>query len=139
MAKWLKQNLDLPYTCNVNNSLQCAQNTKKLKDTHTHRIITLDITNLYTNIPSMKTLDIIKTKLQNDIQGDTECLNEACHLINVAIKQNYFKAKEKVWQQTDGTPMGSPISSILAEKKFLKRNFFLQVIESRYYPYMIEK
>jgi retron-type reverse transcriptase len=79
----------------------------------------------------METLDIIKTKLQNNIQDDIEWLNEAYHLINVTIKQNYFKVNEKVWQQTDGTPMGSPISSILAE-------IFLQEIESRYYPNMIK-
>jgi hypothetical protein len=86
---------------------------------------------VYTNIPSMETLDIIKNKLQNDTQGDTEWLKKAYYLINVTIKQNYFKANEKVWQETDGTPMGSPISSILAE-------IFLQEIGSRYYPNIIK-
>jgi hypothetical protein len=69
---WPKQNLDLPYTYDVSNSLQCAQNIKKFKATHAHRMITLDTTNIYINILSTEKLDTIKTKLQNDIQGDTE-------------------------------------------------------------------
>jgi hypothetical protein len=30
MSKWLKQNLDLPYTYNIINALHCAENIKKL-------------------------------------------------------------------------------------------------------------
>jgi hypothetical protein len=30
MAEWLKQNLDLPYTYNITNTSQCAENIKKL-------------------------------------------------------------------------------------------------------------
>jgi hypothetical protein len=42
-------------------------------------------------------------------------LAEISVLINVTKTQNYVKVKDVVWQQIDCTPVGSPISSILAE------------------------
>jgi hypothetical protein len=35
--------------------------------------------------------------------------------INVTVNQNYFEFEDSIWQQTDGMPVGSPISSIFAE------------------------
>lgn len=39
--------------------------------------------------------------------------------MKITVKQNYFEAHGKFWQQKDGTPMGSQISNFLA-KIFLK-------------------
>jgi hypothetical protein len=90
-------------------------------------MITLDIVNLYTNIPNTENLDIIQTRLQNNTQWDKELQKEVLDLVNVTVKQNYFKVYEEVWQQIYGTPMGSPIFGILAE-------IHLQEVENKCYP-----
>jgi hypothetical protein len=48
------------------------------------------------------------------------------------MSQNYFEFDNIIWQQENGTPMGSPISSILAE-------IFLQHLETKFYPELICK
>jgi retron-type reverse transcriptase len=131
MARWHKQNMNLPYTFYVNISSQGAQEIIKIKPIQSYKMITLDITSLHTNIPSLEKLSIIKTKLLNSTQGNLEQLEQIYNLLQITIKQNYYKVNDTVWLQKDGTPMGSPISSILAE-------VFLQEIESKYYTDMLK-
>jgi hypothetical protein len=82
-------------------------------------MLTLDITNLYTNIPTNKTIDLITTKLKDNACLDDITQNE---VLKTTMSQNYFEFDNIIWQQENGTPMGSPISSILAE-------IFLQHLE----------
>lgn len=128
METWVKQYLDLPYKCNVNNSMQCGENIKNITAQPTYKMITLNISNLYTNITIIKTLELIKTKLQ---PWDKELQREIYDLLAVTVNQNYFEFNTW-WQQDDDTPMGSPISSILAEG-------FLQEIEKKIYPDIIKQ
>jgi retron-type reverse transcriptase len=58
--------------------------------------------------------------------------DEINELLKVKIFQNYFIRDNAIWQQDNGTPMGSPISSVLAE-------IFLQNLENIWYPNMINK
>jgi hypothetical protein len=51
-------------------------------------------------------------------------------LIKTTTSQNYFEFNDLIWQQENGTPMGSPVSCILAE-------IFLQNLEAKFYPEMI--
>jgi hypothetical protein len=132
LAKWLKQNLDLPYKYNINSTIHCAESLKKLNILPTSKIITLDITNLYTNIPSNETIELVYHKLQEINPDSVKLHNEINELLKVTIYQNYFESSNTIWQQENGTPMGSPISSILAE-------IFLQNLENIWYPNMINK
>jgi hypothetical protein len=49
-------------------------------------MITLDIANLYTNIPNTETLNIIQTRLQNNAQWDKELQKEVLDLVNATVK-----------------------------------------------------
>jgi hypothetical protein len=55
-ADLLKINFELPFEYNIKNSIQCAENIKELNIQPTHKMLTLDITNLYTNIPINETI-----------------------------------------------------------------------------------
>jgi hypothetical protein len=122
--------MDLPYKYNIDSTIHCAEALKKLNIIPTSKIITLDITNLYTNIPSNEAIELVNQRLQVISPDNKNLQNEIIELVKVTIHQNYFESNNMFWQQDNGTPMGSPISSILAE-------IFLQDLESKWYPSMI--
>jgi retron-type reverse transcriptase len=73
---------------------------------------------------------LVNQRLQEIGPVSKNLQNEIIQLVKVTIHQNYFESNNMFWQQDNGTPMGSPISSILAE-------IFLQDLESKWYPSMI--
>jgi hypothetical protein len=75
-ADCLKRNLELPFECNIKNSIECAENIKELNIQPTHKMLTLDITNLYTNIPIHETIELITTKLKDNNNFDDITQNE---------------------------------------------------------------
>jgi hypothetical protein len=117
----------LPFKYNVKNSKICAERIKELDIHSTYRMLTLDITNLYTNIPNKEVIELITTELQDNSHYDVNIRNEVTELIKVTTKQEF---EDTVWQQENGTPMRSPISSIFAE-------IFLQNLEMKFYPHLI--
>jgi hypothetical protein len=118
LAKWFKQNMDLPYK-HIDSTIHCAEALKKLNILPMSKAITLDITSLYTNIPCNETIELVNHKLQ-EIGPDSKNLqDEINELVKVKIHQNYFESSNKFGQQDNGTPIGSPISNILL-KSFYK-------------------
>jgi hypothetical protein len=99
----------------INNTSQCAEALTKLKIHRMSRMIALEIKNLYTNIPNNEVLDLIKAKLQKGAVWDSKIQQEITELVKVTVSQSYFDSDNTYWQQGSGTPMGSLISSILAE------------------------
>ena len=87
-------------------------------------MITFDIKDLYTNIPIDETINIIKTKLQQNSN------RQITHQITVLL-QNYFIFQHKIYQPQQGIAMGSPLSSIVAE-------IFLQNYEDNYMKQFLE-
>jgi retron-type reverse transcriptase len=53
-------------------------------------------------------------------------------MIKITMNQNYFEIDNTFWLQENGTPMGSPVSSILAK-------IYLQELEVKFYPELIQK
>jgi hypothetical protein len=122
--------MNVPYKYNIDSTVQCAEALKMLSIQPTSKMITLDITNLYTNIPSNEAIDLINQKLQETVLGNKNLQDEVIELVKVTIQQNYFESNNMYWQQDSGTPVGSPIASILAE-------IFLQNLQQKWYPNMI--
>ena len=54
----LKQHLNLDNFYTIDNSLKLAHDLTKLTISNSHRLITLDIRDLYVNIPILETIDI---------------------------------------------------------------------------------
>ena len=68
---------------------------------------------LYVNIPIDETINIIKTKLQ---QNNTRQLTyQIIAMIKTVLQQNYFAFQQTIYQPREGISMGSPISGIIAE------------------------
>jgi hypothetical protein len=83
------------------------------KDT---RLCSFDITNMYTNIPKIGVINIIKKILQNNNKIEKNIQKETVHILETIIEQNYFQFDQEYYKQTDGLAMGTPTSSILAQK-----------------------
>ena len=78
------------------------------------RLVSFDISNLYTNIPVIETIHLIKCRLlHNGLEN--VYVNQIVKLLTTVLKQNYFRFNNKFYEQTDGLAMGSPLSAILSE------------------------
>ena len=77
-------------------------------------MVSFDIKNLHTNIPIKETLEIIKTHL-NENKLEIEYLTQLIKIIETIVNQNYFEFNNKLYEQKEGIPMGSPTSGIMSE------------------------
>jgi hypothetical protein len=67
------------------------------KDT---RICSLNIQNMYINIPRTEVTNIIANilKMNSSINNSRK---EVIHILEIVMKQNYFQFKQKFYKQTD--------------------------------------
>ena len=86
----------------------------------------LDIDSLFSNIPLDETIDISVSNLNNDNENP---LNTPKHdfrnLLHIAAEESFFTFNNKYYKQVDGTAMGSPLGSALA-------NIFMRSFESKW-------
>ena len=75
----------------------------------------LDVESLFTNIPLEETINIScdsffgsEAKINNFSRNDFE------KLLRMALQNNFFNFDEKIYKQTDGVAMGSPLGPDLA-------------------------
>jgi hypothetical protein len=86
-----------------------------------YTLASLDITNLYSNIPVTETKTILMDMLIHEhIEPQTQ--SEILNWYDVITKQNYFTHNNNIVIQKDGLAMGAPSSGLIAE-------IFLQHLE----------
>ena len=75
----------------------------------------LDVEYLFTNIPLEETINIScdsrfgsEAKINNFIRNDFE------KLLRITLQNNFFNFYRKIYKQTDGVAMGSPLGPSLA-------------------------
>ena len=91
---------------------------------HNSTLASFDITTLYINVPINETIITLEQLLKLNNIPETH-IKEIIHLTKIITDQNYFTHNNMFYTQTDGLPMGSPISGILAE-------IFLHTIEQEH-------
>ena len=91
----------------------------------------LDITNIYSNIPAKETKQILKNMLASNMK-DHRIRSEILNCYEVITKQNYFTHGNRIITQTDGLAMGAPSSGIISE-------IFLQHFEHSNLPILAHK
>ena len=88
------------------------------------KVITLDIKDLYVNLPIKGIIHTAKFWLNKN--GNTnELTKQTLYLLETILRQNYFQHNEWLFQPEKSIAMGSPISSTVAE-------IYLQYIEEMY-------
>ena len=91
------------------------------------KLISFDVSSLFTNVPLEPTLDFLKRKmptLQHSFEIPIECIVE---LIELCMSKSYFQFDGVFYEQIFGIPMGSCLSPILA-------GLFLEHFESEILP-----
>ncbi|XP_011859689.1 PREDICTED: uncharacterized protein LOC105557131 [Vollenhovia emeryi] len=81
----------------------------------THDLISLDVVSLFTNIPLDLAEDSITTRWTYISEKCAIPQEEFLKAIRFVLKSTYFSFNGKIYQQTFGTPMGSPLSPIIAD------------------------
>ena len=114
----------LPHTYSTKNSQEIAEELKSIQIKEQMKIITLDIKDLYVNLPIYGITQTAKFWL-NKHGNDSELITQTLYLLETILKQNYFQQNERLLQPEKGITVGSPISSTMAE-------VYLQHIEEMY-------
>ena len=125
----LNKHLILENHYTIRNSTNLAIDLVKLNINDNHKLITLDIKDLYVNIPLKETIDITRTQLLK--YNNTQTTNQIINLLEVILMQNYFVFEGKVYQPDKGVAMGSPISGTMAE-------IFIQHLEDSLIKHLLD-
>ena len=111
----------------IKNSYSFVKTLKTLNPHH--YMISYDVVNLYTNIPTVEAISIIIDKLfPNDDSTYHGFTKDAFkNSLEMALLEKFFIFNDNIYQQIDGLGMGSPLAQIIAnifllnlEEKFLK-------------------
>jgi len=108
----LKQHLNLDNSYTVENSTKLANDLVKITLKDSYSLITLDIKDLYVNIPIQETIQTTRSQLLK--HNDRTFMNQLCSLETI-LNQNSFTYQNQIYQPTKGVAMGSPISGLIAE------------------------
>ena len=121
LAKFLS-NLLMP---TANKNPRKLKNTLEVKNTlrdqlipPNYSLVSFDVKNLFTCIPHVLAVDSITEALENDaelIERTPLQKNEIIKLIKLCLQSTTFQWRNNLYQQITGTPMGSPISVVIAE------------------------
>ena len=118
----LKTHLPMPNVCNIQNSIQLMNDFSQIPFVPELKLAFLDISNMYTNIPTKDLISIIKTTCKKH-NLKARITREILSITNLIITQIYFSFQDKTYIQSNGLAMGAPTSSFLPE-------IYLQFLEN---------
>ncbi|XP_077273242.1 uncharacterized protein LOC143903487 [Temnothorax americanus] len=99
----------------VNNSFDLYSTLSGMKVSNSNILISLDATSLFTNIPLNLALESIKKRWSHIREGTNIPKKEFLIAIELILSSTYFNFNNAIYKQTFGTPMGSPLSPIIAD------------------------
>jgi len=110
--------VDVYFSCcyvQVRNSFELVDALSNKIIPESYILCSFDVVSLFTNIPLDLAIDSI-TKRWEYLERATKITKvEFITAINFILSSTFFKFNEKIYQQTFGTPMGSPLSPIIAD------------------------
>ena len=99
----------------INSTKEFIAYTKELKVEEEYEMISFDVSNLFTNVPLELTIDLILKKVYGKKMIKTKLRKEELReLLELCTKEMHFTFDDKIYQQTDGVCMGSPLGPVLA-------------------------
>ena len=131
LAKWLDEKLK-PLSVNrytISDTFAFAEEIQNLEVDENDILVSYDVTSLFTNVPLKETIEMIAEKaFVNNWFNEAHKLNitqpDLIQLLEVATKNQLFQFDGKLYEQTDGVAIGSPLGPLMA-------NAFLCSIEEK--------
>nr|VZI32590.1 unnamed protein product [Spirometra erinaceieuropaei] len=119
LAKWLFQRLKFltsDSNTTVSSSTQLLENFKGVSLLPSDIMVSFDATSLFTSIPQDLAVENIELLLREKYDETENRLRHAqiIQLLKFCLK-TYFTFDGTIYEQVKGTPMGSPISGLIAE------------------------
>ena len=111
----------------VRNSRDFVSSVKSLTLEEDEVLVSFDVVSLFTTIPVNLALQVARQRLEaDDTLSDRTTLNvaEIMSLLSLCLNATFFRFREVFYQQIFGTPMGSPVSVVMA-------NLVMEDIEDR--------
>jgi len=99
----------------IDNSLDLIHKLESLYIPHNCILVSLDVISLFTNVPIELVIDILEEKWSFIEKHSTIPKGEFFNAINLVLHSTFFTFNKKFYKQTYGTPMGSPLSPIIAD------------------------
>jgi hypothetical protein len=101
----------------VSNSTKFIEEISKIKLKENYRLASLDIEDLFTNIPVNRAIDIAINRIgaSEKFCQATLTKTDMKQLLLMALNNSYFQFNGKFYRQKRGLPMGNPLSPILAD------------------------
>ena len=110
-------------------TIQSTQDfVNKIKDLDVpvgYKLVSFDVTSLFTNVPLDYTIDVILRKIYKDKLIKTKIKkDEMKMLLQLCTKELHFSFNGKMYKQVDGVVMGNPLGPVIA-------NIFMVELEKR--------
>lgn len=108
----------------INNSFELVNRLSHIHIDNSYSLISLDVVSLFTNVPTDLALESISSRWQYLSEKCDISRSEFLNGVQLVLSSTFFTFNGKVYRQTFGTPMGSPLSPIIA-------NLVLQDLENK--------
>jgi len=117
LAQWLQKiiskNITKPYS-HIENNFQLINKLNNKIIGNSFDLISLDVISLFTNVPIDLALDGL-TNRWDQIKNDTKIpMIEFIQAVKLIFDSTFFTFNNKIYKQKFGTPMGSPLSPVIA-------------------------
>jgi hypothetical protein len=121
LAKWLDEKLK-PISINeftVSDPLRFSEELRKKEIVDGEILVSYDVYSLFSNVPVDETIEILVEKAFHKEWFNYKynlALKESDlrALLNIAVKNQLFQLDGKLYEQTDGVAMGSPLGPLMA-------------------------
>ena len=123
----------------IKNSLNLIEIVKNIEIPNDHIMLSLDVTSLFTNIPLELLIKGVVKRYPTIMQKYNIPLDDIIGIIKFLMDNTFFQFDNEFYQQTYGSPMGSPVSPIFAdivmtdlEEECINKLSFKPIIYKRY-------
>lgn len=114
LLKYLKEEIKFKPDHTIKNRNELLTDLDRIKLPDSYTLLSFDIVNLYTNIPTKESLKIIK-QLITEKKGQNDETNMINNLFTFCFQQNFCNFNNTIYTYEEGLPMGSPLSGIIAD------------------------
>ena len=119
----------------IKNSLDFVEKVRNLEVPPGRKMVSYDVTALFTSIPVDKASKVVEDKLQKDLNLRKRCelsVGQLLQLLTFCLNTTYFSYDGTYYKQKHGTAMGSSVSPVIAN--LYMEDFERKVIATAPYP-----